>query len=353
MPALTGLRGVAAWWVVIYHFSEPLVGVTSAWMLAVVRQGYLAVDLFFILSGYVIYLTSMDYLQVFSLRSVLRFWLNRLIRIYPLHIFLLTLYLINPLALWAFATSDIGSGRYDWDYFIASIFLIQNWGWFSSLQWNIPAWSISAEFAAYLLCPLLISIGIVRLEGYRWRLVFGILIAAAALGVAFSITGNYSIGNDIPFLGVLRCLLEFWMGLCLGAICRDAFVASKMVLVGHSINIFFLMVVFFGLIESGLSNQWFVPLFFSGLIYLLSRGDAIFSRLLSLPLFHYLGLISYSTYLVHYFIKDWVKFLSGSIGWIQFVLYVMTCFFSSVALYRYVEEPTRRIFRQKFMVVKS
>lgn len=353
VPALTGLRGVAAWWVVLYHFTEPLIWRVPDWVLALVKQGYLAVDLFFILSGYVIYLTSSDSLRVLAWRPVSRFWLNRVVRIYPLHLFLMLLYLVNPFMLWAFSSSGVGLGRYDWDYFVASIFLVQNWGAFDSLQWNIPAWSISTEFAAYLLCPLLIAVGLVPLTHRRRELVFAIWGAAMAIGVIFWAAGEYSIGEAIPSLGVVRCVLEFWMGLCLSALRQGAAVASRAMLAVNSILIFILVAVFVGLLMLGFPNQWFVPFVFACLIYLLSRGDVLFSKFLSLPIFHYLGLISYSTYLVHYFIKDWVKFLSESFGWFQFFGYLLVCFFSSVVLFRYIEEPSRRIFRKKFMLASS
>ncbi|MBS0493914.1 MAG: acyltransferase [Proteobacteria bacterium] len=347
VPALTGLRGVAAWWVVLYHFADPLIDLVPTWVLSLVRHGYLAVDLFFILSGYVIYITSGQSLRAPARFVVFRFILNRLIRIYPLHLVMMFVYLANPLALWLFSSSGVGDGRYDWDYYVASIFLVQNWGWFERLQWNVPAWSISTEFAAYLFCPLLITFGVARLSTNVYKLIFAILFLAIFIGLIFNAAGAQSIGEKISSLGLMRCLIEFCMGLCLGAIGCVANTAGGMFRFSNSLTIIALMGVFVLLMNYFIPNYWFVPIVFVVLIYILSRGDVLFSRILSSAWIHYLGLISYSTYLVHFFVKDWVKFFSESIGFGQLVLYVLACLVASMVLYKYVEGPSRSILRRK------
>lgn len=351
VPALTGLRGVAAWWVVLYHFSEPLVDVLPIWMLALIKHGYLAVDLFFVLSGCVIYITSGQSLGRAGRLVISRFLLNRLIRIYPLHLVVMIIYLLNPLALWMFSFAGVGEGRYDWDYYVASILLVQNWGWFYYLQWNIPAWSISTEFAAYILCPLLIYAGVFRLKEKLWGLVLLIFVLAVAVGLVFKISGEYSIGGAIPTIGLVRCVLEFWIGLCLGSICRNIAAVSNGRLLLHSVIIMFSIIIFVMLLKCGINDYWLAPAFFVLLIYMLSAGDVLFSKILSIESIHYLGLISYSTYLVHYFVKDWVRFLSESVGLMQFFVYIVLCLLASAVLYRCVEEPARRVLRRRLMEV--
>lgn len=353
VPALTGLRGVAAWWVVLFHFYEPLRGVVPAWIYEFVRQGYLAVDLFFILSGYVIYLTSSGSLESMKWGPVSRFWINRLIRIYPLHLVLMVFYLFNPLALWLFSESGVGAGRYDWGYYFASIFLVQNWGIFGGLQWNIPAWSISTEFAAYLVCPVLMAVILSRLKKSQVGLFIAILGGGFGVAILFGLAGKASIGEAIPTLGVARCVLEFWMGLCLGGFCRARGAGATLGNRGRSVLIFLLIVFDIWLVESGVPNYWYVPATFAALIYLLAQGDLVFSRFLSSPAVHYLGVISYSTYLVHYFVKDWVKFLSESIGLYQLAFYLVVCGGASVVLYRWIESPSREYLKRHWLGVSS
>jgi peptidoglycan/LPS O-acetylase OafA/YrhL len=55
LDALTGLRGIAAWLVVLYHIRLSLVSILPPGVIAVLARGYLAVDLFFVLSGFVMW----------------------------------------------------------------------------------------------------------------------------------------------------------------------------------------------------------------------------------------------------------------------------------------------------------
>lgn len=350
IPALTGLRGVAAWWVVLYHFSEPLIGVVPTWFQTTVSFGYLAVDLFFILSGYVIYTSAGDALGNFSRLSIRRFILSRWIRIYPLHFAVLLLYLLNPLALWLFGSSGIPEGRYSTDYFIASIFLVHNLGVFESLQWNIPSWSISVEFAAYLICPFLIAFGASRLKSSLTLLMIGVVSGFVLLAYLFSVNAKSSLGDAIPTMGLIRCLFEFWVGLCLGAICEKCRLPDNFWnRVLRTMMLTLLVVFSIGLFSAGVPDYYFVPIVFFLVIFLFVQGDAMFSAVLSTPGIHYLGLISYSTYLIHYFVKDWVKFLSEEIGLLQFVIYIVFCFACSILAYAFIERPSQKLLREKFL----
>src|SRR5689334_9429569 len=88
--ALTGIRGVAALWVVLFHLPNPLAGTAFAQVLS---RGYLGVDLFFILSGFVLSYAYRDALpEKPMVRQALRFYAVRLARIYPLHVFVLALF---------------------------------------------------------------------------------------------------------------------------------------------------------------------------------------------------------------------------------------------------------------------
>src|SRR5215469_7884291 len=87
--ALTSIRGMAAWWVVLYHFREYIPGIAGTVWIRVMAHGYLAVDLFFVLSGFVIGLNYASYFQVLRLNHICKFLWLRLARIYPLHFIML------------------------------------------------------------------------------------------------------------------------------------------------------------------------------------------------------------------------------------------------------------------------
>ena len=91
MPELTGLRGIAAFWVLCFHLGAAL----KAWfpdarvVHIVVSKGYLGVDLFFALSGFVIAYAYAERLSVGSWNAWHTFIARRFARIYPVHVFVI------------------------------------------------------------------------------------------------------------------------------------------------------------------------------------------------------------------------------------------------------------------------
>ncbi len=173
LRALTSVRGIAAWFVVLYHIRLSIAGLSPDWV-AVFAKGYLAVDFFFLLSGFVIWLTWGDRLRTGGWRMVPQFLRKRVARIWPLHLFMLACAV--GLALLLAATGRANPVDYPFDELPLHVFLLQNWGFTDRLAWNDPAWSISAELGAYLLFPLLAL-------AIDWRRVptWAVLAAVAAL----------------------------------------------------------------------------------------------------------------------------------------------------------------------------
>lgn len=178
---------------------------------AVIAFGYLAVDLFFIMSGFVIALSYEQNFQSLRPQNILRFLGYRLARIYPLHLVVMLLFLVNPIVIVFLSSKGVVGERYDIGYYFESLLLIQNWGFSDISGWNYPAWSISTEWAAYLLFPIMAWCS-VRVLTNLWNIAAAILVAGAALIILSSGVGG--LGNDIPRIGLVRCLLEFSIGVC-------------------------------------------------------------------------------------------------------------------------------------------
>ena len=129
----------------------------------VVREGYLAVDMFFVLSGFVI---SHVYKESFAKECTARrysdFLKARIARIYPLHLVMLMVFLaavaLERAAIYLAGGSIEPVVPLTGDRSVAGLFanlaMLQGL-WARGLSWNSPAWSISLEFIAYLLFPLL------------------------------------------------------------------------------------------------------------------------------------------------------------------------------------------------------
>ncbi|MFT5543525.1 MAG: peptidoglycan/LPS O-acetylase OafA/YrhL [Glaciecola sp.] len=168
MPALTGIRFFAIFHIFLFHlwavynsekpkgFENVLMGLTETpqTLSVFLSNGWMSTSLFFLLSGFILgYLYWGKDGQL--LGSKRRFWLLRLARIYPIHLFVLAivLFLKVPWFLDAGATwSDIIPVA------LANLFLVHAWipPWIPHVNW--PTWTISALIFLYLIMPWLIQI---------------------------------------------------------------------------------------------------------------------------------------------------------------------------------------------------
>jgi len=156
---LTGVRFVAAAWVMLYHFQVPLatLGLLVPVVHEFLRVGRLGVDLFFALSGFILthtYLTKLGP-RITWPASRHFLWL-RLARIYPVHFVML-----NVAGLAVFLQAKVAGESVDRVWFnvvdyLKQVLLIHEWGGDPQRGWNFPAWSLSMEWLAYLLFPLLV-----------------------------------------------------------------------------------------------------------------------------------------------------------------------------------------------------
>lgn len=151
--ALDSLRGVAAMMVVAFHVQERGLSVGST----LIANGWLLVDLFFILSGFVI---SGAYGQKLSEGfSVVRFMLLRLGRLYPLHLAILAIYVAAELAVLALHALGLGvragfsADRSLTDLLLTAL-LLQGFVVPNPLVWSPPSWSISIEIWLYVVGAL-------------------------------------------------------------------------------------------------------------------------------------------------------------------------------------------------------
>ncbi|SOE00442.1 acyltransferase family protein [Blastococcus haudaquaticus] len=209
IDALTGLRILAAVWVVLFHLrsTDVMPGLLPAserlaWF---VGGGYVGVDLFFTLSGFVIAYNYLDGFQRLSGRAYVRFLYLRLARIYPLHLatLLAVLLLVVVARVIHVALSD--ESAFGVGSFVANVFLVHAWGG-EETSWNYPAWSISAEWFAYLLFPL-IAVAFAR---------FGVRTAArAAVGVLVTLALGLPLIDataDSEGIPLVRVSVEFLAG---------------------------------------------------------------------------------------------------------------------------------------------
>lgn len=326
LRALTSLRGIAAWLVVLYHIRGGIAGLPAAGE-RLLAKGYLAVDVFFLLSGFVIWLTW--HARLAAPGAVARFLRKRVARIWPLHTVMLAAAVALALLLRATGRSD---PAFPFAELPLHLLLVQNWGLTDRLHWNDPAWSISCELAAYLLFPLLV-------RAIDWRRVplAALCAVAAALLLALhgAMRGAPTLGTDIPRFGLVRCLAEFGAGTILAAIFlrRPPLVAPVAIGVIAAIGW-----------ALGAPETLVAPATFAALLLALALTAGRPRHPLEGRLLHGLGEISYATYLAHFLL--WKAFriplAAPVLGPGLIAVYLLLLLVASVVLYRWVERPAQR-----------
>ncbi|WP_162937572.1 acyltransferase family protein [Indioceanicola profundi] len=354
LAALDGLRGIAALLVALLHFKHfgpwfevPWLGGTQ-----LIQKGYLWVDLFFVLSGFILaHVHAGEFLDgPVRWNRVRGFWWARFARVYPLHIATLAL-LIGLVATGMVEGGNRSVGRcYDPGNLAASVVLLNAWGVTDGLCWNVPSWSISAEAAAYALFPWLVPL--VMLVPRGWHMV----LPAACIGTLTLLAeglgqGRLNLHHDF---GVVRCLPSFILGIWLfrewrsgarwlrlvqtdtGCVLAGATVA---LLMHHGVHDE-LTVAAMALLVAGLSGN---------------RGSA--GRVFGSRPLVWLGSISYAAYMLHWplllvmwaLLQAWFPGQESSPGYLaEIALYAV--FFTlllavSAASYRLVEVPARHWLR--------
>ncbi|HEY2658486.1 MAG TPA: acyltransferase [Caulobacteraceae bacterium] len=291
LGALTALRFFPAMWVVLYDY-WPNLGAGAQPPL--VAKGYLGVELFFTLSGFIlchVYLGALGRGD-FRYSSFLK---ARLARVYPLHLASLTA--IGAMALGARAEGlSIDPNILSWSSLPANLLLVQAWGLASTSGWNHPSWSVSAEWFAYLAFPLFGGCALALRRRPRLA-VIGSALALAGLYTAFQAWSGSPLTEATIRWGALRIVPCFAYGCALylawsgGLACgRAAGAAGTMVAV-----IFGALGLIFAQIEApDLTIVLALGLIIPGLASASSssRGSTVWGLAV------YLGEISYAIYMV-------------------------------------------------------
>jgi len=350
LPALTGMRGVAAWFVVLYHIRGGAASQLPPDVMMVLSKGYLAVDLFFMLSGFVIWLNYSDRLRHGGLTATANFLGGRIARIWPLHAAMLGFAAVMALVITVFGRSP--SAQFPWDEFPLHLLMIQNWGLTERLSWNDPAWSISCEFAAYLLFPLLVL-------ATDWRafssttLLMLVALFVLLLHWGMTASGATNLGDDIPRLGLIRVFSEFAIGTIICALWTRWSSAPRLALLaGASAATFFFLLAVAGILPETLS----VPAFLASLLLVVSLAGASPANPLASRWVHYLGEISYATYLVHFLLFILFKLLFVEdverITLPLLALFLVATFAASVVLHHGLERPAQRALGRRLTIAE-
>lgn len=343
--ALDSLRGVCAILVVMFHM--PVASHWRDWGL--VQHGYLFVDYFFVLSGFVI---AHAYGQ--RLKTPVdagRFMVRRLGRVWPLHVLMLAAFVgLELLRLW---THFDGATPFTRDRSIEAIFtnlfLIQALNIHPSLTWNGPAWTLSVEVACYLVFAVLL---LAAPKAWRW-IGAALAVVGAILVLEFAkrwMNTTYDFAFPRAAYGFfLGCLLQgFWTRIPrlkgnLATALEIATVVGVCIFIGFATG----------------PTTVLVTLLFVFAVWVFAGEDGALSRLLDTKPLVTLGRWSFAIYMVHMFVLVVTLIIARKLHWlpggrrIDFGspwlndLFAVGLFAGIVVLavlaHRFVEQPAQRL----------
>jgi peptidoglycan/LPS O-acetylase OafA/YrhL len=326
---LTAIRGFAALWVVGHHLQFELAYIGYPFAGWLFRPGYVAVDIFFILSGFVITAVHRDLTRA----GLGDFLLRRIFRLYPLHLFVLAF--ILGLWLW----SEARFGAHNPTERLADlpivILLLQPY-LIHGLTWNTVSWSIGVELLCYALFPLVIG-GVRRLEFSGCALIL-LMMAAVEHHVQSGMVWGWP--------AIARGLAGFGLGMAVQQMTvlvrRPRARTASLIEVG----------ALFGILLAVLGDYLrVIPLFAAALIWGLAAERGIVARGLGAGWCVWLGRISFSVYLIHPTLIDlafvWLPprrlgLWHAADGLVWTVLVVGLLLGVATATWAFVEEPARR-----------
>ena len=293
--ALDGWRGIAALLVALYHLQF----YNHLQELPFIRNSYLFVDFFFVLSGFVMGHAYSNRLTTRSDYSL--FIIKRIGRLWPLHVFVLILFILLELLKMYFISSSVDinttistpfSNDYSVQTILPNLFLIHSLGIYDSLTWNNPSWSISVEMYTYLIFLVVIIL-------FKSNLFIKILL------ITFSLSILYLFPKDLGLAtfdyGIFRCVLGFFLGLLTYQF-HNKYPAIK---IRYATFIEILLILSISLFVSYIGHgqvTLIAPFLFVIMVYVFSLEQGAVSLFLKANPIQKLGEWSYSIYMMHAFI---------------------------------------------------
>jgi peptidoglycan/LPS O-acetylase OafA/YrhL len=360
--ALTSLRGIAALIVVVHHFAYYVLPQTGKFLSSYshfFKNGYLCVDFFFVLSGFIMaYVYANDFYGQVNKFDYWKYLRARFARIYPLHLFAL-LVLVGLELIKMITLGNAFTDKFNLTALAANIFLLQAFDlscpplFWCGTYWNEPAWSISVEFVIYTLFPFILY-AILRLKPR------GDLILCICTLLAMFLLIKFTRGNLDSIIGlpsIARCSLESTLGIITYKV-HQRITYQNMVMPTAVTAISMLWIL--GVMHSwtdkyrGIHDWSILPACSMLILAVSNQSHCLSAKILNSKILMYFGTISYSIYMVHWCLLEllkrfWLSRLDSSFGRglsiaqcsIGLMIFILTTTLAASLTYRFVEVPMR------------
>jgi peptidoglycan/LPS O-acetylase OafA/YrhL len=326
-PSLDGLRAIAALLVVADHCRVPGF-----------NPGYFGVDLFFVLSGFLITRLLVKEIDATGRLDLPRFYLRRLLRLAPALLLLLAVYVAVSPSLWP----QFSVGEHVRDAALASVYISD----YAQAFWHLPrvlvhTWSLSAEEHFYLIWPFAVVL-LTRIEP-RWRIAALVILYVSA--TAWRIFEYNSMGWDVTYYRFDTRISGMVCGALLATCLQykatiSEAVANKLGVLACAALAVCLSIGFWGAPWSMMGMTNLAHLAAVGVIIAASVRTSWISSVLSLPWLVGLGTVSYGVYLWHY---PAAVYLRGQLPWYLTISIVLSfAIMAATASYWAIERPLQR-----------
>jgi peptidoglycan/LPS O-acetylase OafA/YrhL len=330
LPALTGLRFMLAVWVILHHLTgkgmmlERWAQSLGPSARSLIRGGYLAVAVFFVLSGFV--LARRYSAESWTGKSLFRYTSYRFARIYP--VYALSLLLVAP-----FIFLEKTSGK---PGLVASyVLLFQGWAGKLPVGWNTPAWSLSCEIFFYACFPVLV----ILFRRANWLTIIAASALACMLPTVMRHYGVREAWKPLLHLG------DFVIGIA-AAHAFDALLRSRWRFRNRGVWFYLPALVFSvaliahsEILHNAVNLDTALRPLNAVLLIGLALGGGLTARALSTPFAAYLGQASYSMYILHIPLLWWFKFCIPHGGAIAGLIYMVAAIGASAGVFHWFEEP--------------
>ena len=355
--ALTGARFFPVLLIVVFHYHEWYGYTGRYWIDLFVVKGYLWVEFFFSLSGFILYYVYGRRLAArFDLRAVGAFLAARISRIYPLQLATLLAALFLEVDRRITASREAGLSFFDAPpgegrsvlTFLSNLFMVQAWNLHTNLTWNPPAWFVSAEFFLYLVCPvLMLLVG----TAFGWR---SVVLAVASVSLLDALASTSGRGLDMSVHnGIFRGLAEFTIGLSLGALfvaIRERRSPAWSARACTAAQLGVLAAILAAYIWSGparTSRDLLVALPIVLLPFVLAFDRGLVAELLKAPWLRILGEWAFAIYMVHHAVL-WMLYVGGLLApsGLGLAVGIGSCILVGGLAWRFIERPLGEAMRR-------
>ncbi len=376
--ALDGFRGIFALMVAVHH---------SAWFSylnyrSFIDQAFVIIDLFFAFSGFLLY--TLYHKKLRNREDCILFMKRRFARLYPLHMFMLLVFIAYALVRIAANKSGVASFGADeilpfhagaaenWASLLSNFTLTHSMGIHDQLSFNYPSWTVSVEFFTYF---LFMTMMVWAAPKKLWHF---IVMAMAVLAIYYGLSqvpakDGFTRKMDITYdFGFFRCVAGFFIGIIVARIYaavktknllprtmdvkKWTFIEAGTLIIGGIFLVYF----------TGPLQFYVGPVIFLFMLVFAFDGGLI-SWFMSRKPFQYLAKISYSVYMVHLIIAlafaiigprlfpnhitipellDFGGDGTGIWGDVYMIPYLATVIFVSHFTYHFVEVPGGRFLRK-------